>query len=282
MKSKLITAMVQAKNEEKRLPLIFKNLENFSEIIVFDGGRTDGSEKLCNEEKITFISRPKSLRNIVGADPKFSIEYIKTPYVLYVNCSHYYPESLLAEFKRIAEEGFFHAVYHDVVIYTYGKIVHRPFFRRRSGATIFYKTDSVNFKNSVVHNEAPVELSKNLKFRLPAEDKYSVHIFRDYTIEKSEKNHSFYGDLDSKKRFESGIRTNYKCIIFKPIWYFLFQYIRCGSIKYGLPGLVYSLLYAQLELNIQLKLWELENDLNIDSISNLHLSIRKKLLLYKD
>jgi hypothetical protein len=113
---------------------------------------------------------------------------------------------------------------------------------------------------------------------LPAEDKYSVHVFRDYTIEKSEKNHSFYGDLDSKKRFESGIRTNYKCIIFKPIWYFIFQYIRCGSIKYGLPGLVYSLLYAQLELNIQLKLWELENDLNIDSISNLHLNIRKKLL----
>lgn len=277
MKSSKITAVVLTKDEARRLPLIFENLKDFSEIVVFDGGSTDNTEQVCAEHDVRFVRRPLEFRSVIGGDIKFSFEHVKTSYLLYVNCSHYYPHRLLSEFKRVAEEGKYHAVYHDHVIYTYGKVVHRPFFRRRSSATNFYRVDAVNFEHSIVHNEAPVEVPEHLKFYVPAKDEYAVHLFRDYDVKKAEANHGFYSNLDARQRFETGTRATLGSIVFRPLKYFLYQYIRCGSVTGGVEGFIYSLLYAQLELNIQLKLWELQNNLNLQSIIENNLEIRKRM-----
>jgi glycosyltransferase involved in cell wall biosynthesis len=277
VKSKEITAFIQTKNEAHRLPLIFKNLDDFAEIIVFDGGSIDGTKSVCDNYGVEFITRPSELRAIVGGDMKFILPLIKTPYVLQVNCSHYYPRRLLEVFKHVAEEGEFLAVYHDVVVYTFGRIVHRPFLRRRSSATNFYHVDAVNFSKSIVHNDAPVEAAVDRRLVLPPEDSYAIHLFRDYNVKKSELNHSFYGDQDAQLRFNSGVRTNVFLMILRPLKHFLYQYLRCGSIKYGVDGLIYSALYAQLEMNIQFKIWELQNQLDLPNIIKRNLSIRTEM-----
>lgn len=277
MKSKEITAIILTKDEAHRLPLIFKNLDDFAKIVVFDGGSADCTKAVCDEHGVRFISRPSGLRDIVGGDIKFALGKVETPYVLYVNCSHYYPARLLNEFKRIAEEGKYYAVYHDIVIYTYGQVVHRPFFRRRSSATNFYRVDTVNFSNSVVHNEAPVEATDALKWIVPANDAYAIHLFRDYNVKKAESNHSFYGDQDAQLRFDSGLRTDLWLMLWKPLKYFFYQYIRCGSVKYGIAGFVYAALYAQLEMNIQFKIWELQNQYALQNLTQNNLKLRTEM-----
>jgi hypothetical protein len=156
--------------------------------------------------------------------------------------------------------------------------VHRPFVRRTSSATNFYRVDAVNFANSIVHNEAPVEIAEHLKWKVPPEDNFAIHLVRDYNVKKAETNHSFYGDMDSNLRFQSGIRTSPWLMIWHPLRNFLYQYIRCGSVRHGTAGFIYSLLYAQLELNIQLKIWELQNSMDIHSIIRRNLSMREKML----
>jgi glycosyltransferase involved in cell wall biosynthesis len=277
MKSNNITAVIGIKNEAHRLPLIFKNLEDFAEIIVCDGGSTDDSEEICKKYEIRFIVRPPELRNTVAGDIIFLFEQVKTPYLLYVNCSHYYPQKLLEEFKKIAQEGKYHAVYHDNLIYSFAAVVHRPFIRRRSSASNFFRKDSVKFENAVIHNQSPVELPENLKWKVPAKDEYAVHIFRDYDIKKSEINHGYYADIDARQRFGAGIRTNIFFIFWKPLKYFLHQYLRCGSILYGAKGLIYALIYAQLEFNIQLRLWEQQSNITLDRTIEAHLKIREQL-----
>lgn len=269
--------MILVKDEAHRLPLIFENLKDFAEIVVFDGGSTDDTKEVCERYGVEFVSRPPEMRAIVGGDIKFSMERVKTPYVLYVNCSHYYPLQLLDEFKRVAEEGKYSAVYHDIVIYTYGQVVHRPFFRRRSSATNFYRVDSVNFSHSVVHHEAPVEIPDTLKWYVPAVDDYAIHLFRDYDVKKAESNHSFYGDQDAQLRFDSGTRTSAYRIVWRPLKYFLYQYIRCGSIRYGVAGFIYATLYAQLEMNIQMKIWELQSNCQLGEMMDEHLKLRSEM-----
>jgi len=277
VKSSKITAMILTKDEAHRLPLIFENLSDFAEIVVFDGGSTDSTKSVCDAHGVEFVSRPVGLRDIVDGDTKFALERVRTPYVLYVNCSHYYPRRLLMEFKRIAEEGEYSVVYHDIVIYTYGLVVHRPFFRRRSSARNFFRVDAVNFTHSAVHNEAPVEVPVELKWKVPANDAHAVHLFRDYNVKKAESNHSFYGDQDAQTRFNSGVRTSGWKIVWRPFIYFLHQYIRCGSVRYGVAGFIYSALYFQLEMNIQMKIWELQNQYQLHKIIQKNLSLRAEI-----
>lgn len=277
MRSTKITAAILTKDEAHRLPLIFENLNDFAEIVVFDGGSTDGTKAVCDAHGVAFVSRPIELRDVVGGDIKFALKNVKTPYVLYVNCSHFYPKKLLDVFKRVAEEGKYWAVCHDIVIYSYSQVVHRPFFRRKASATNFYRVDAVNFDNTVVHNEAPVEVPDDCKLKVPAEDEYAIHLFRDYNVKKAESNHSFYGDLDARLRFDSGVRTTPWLMLWRPLKYFLYQYLRCGSIRYGVPGFVYAALFAQLEMNIQMKIWELQQGLNIKIISGKNLEIRESM-----
>jgi glycosyltransferase involved in cell wall biosynthesis len=277
VKSSKITAMILTKDEAHRLPLIFENLSDFAEIVVFDGGSTDSTKSVCDAHGVQFVSRPVGLRDIVDGDTKFALERVRTPYVLYVNCSHYYPRCLLEELKRIAEEGKYSVVYHDIVIYTYGCVVHRPFFRRRSSARNFFRVDAVNFAQSAVHNEAPVEVPKALQWKVPANDAYAIHLFRDYNVKKAELNHSFYGDQDAQTRFDSGVRTSAWKIVWRPVIYFLHQYLRCGSVRYGVAGFIYAALYSQLEMNIQMKIWELQNQYQLQKLVQNNLNIRAEM-----
>jgi len=278
MESPKITAVILAKNEAGRLNAIFDNLNGFAEIVVFDGGSTDLTESVCADNGVRFIPRPPHLRDVIGGDYRFAFSLVSTPYILVVNCSHYYPRALLEAFSSVAAEEKYRAVYHDVVIYSYGAVVHRPFFRRRSSATNLYRKDAINWANSKVHNEAPIEVPESEILRLPARDELSIHLFRDYNVQKSESNHSFYGDQDSNHRYLSGVRTNLWLILWRPFRVFLYQYIRCGSILYGAPGLIYSILFSQLELNIQLKLWELQNEFDLNRVKTSHLSKRTQMM----
>ena len=274
----MITAIVFTKNEENRINLVLKNLKNFSDIIVFDGGSEDGTEEICKKYKVKFIRRPEYLVDFCGKEYEWAMSQVNTPYVLLVNCSHHYPSRLLKEFKSIASNGKYHAVYHDIIIYSYGQIVQRPFIRRRSSACNFFRVDAINFEKSVIHNEVPVDIDKNLIVHLEPSDSLSIHLFRDYDLNKTELNHGRYSIFEASQRFEHGKRSSFLKIIIRPLRVFIYQYIRCGSILRGSAGLIVSLLNSYLELSIQIRLWEIERGLNLKKIRDIHSEIREKMI----
>lgn len=274
----MITAIVFAKNEEKRIGLVLKNLENFSKIIVFDGGSSDETEKICNECGAQFVRRPDGLKDFCGEEYRWGMSQVATPYVLLVNCSHYYPKRLLDTFRKVAKEGKYHAVYHDIVIYTYGQIVQKPFFRRRSSGCNFFRVDSINFENAAIHREVPVDIADKLILRLEAIDGLSIHLFRDYDLKKTELTHSRYSEAEAKQRFDRGERASPLKILLAPLYKFFYQYIRCGSIIRGSAGLVYALLGAYLELSIQIRVWEIGRGIDLESVTNAHLKMRSSMI----
>jgi glycosyltransferase involved in cell wall biosynthesis len=276
--NKNITAIVFTLNEERRLPYVYENLKGFCEITVFDGGSTDGTLEYCKKNNIKFVMRPAECYETRAKGLFWSINQSPTEYVLHVICSHFYPKELLNRFSEIANENKLSAVYHDVIVYRYGEVVHRPLIRRISSGCNFYKKGVVNFEGSKIHDEMAIKFDKNSMVRLEAKDELSLHLFQDedcksYTIKTLK-----YASTEAEQRFKAGQRIGYFGLIFKPLHRFFYSYFRTGAVVRGERGLIYSILNLVYEFHISILLWELCHDLNLPGVIRENDLVRTRLI----
>lgn len=262
--NKNITAIVFTLNEERRISAIYQNLKDFCEIIVFDGGSTDGTEAFCRGNGIKFVPRPVDHSEMRLETVKWVHKNTPTEYVIHVYGAHFYPKPLLEEFAAVANEGKKLAVYHDVVIYRYGDVVHRPVIRRIASACVFCKKSAINFDNSKIHDELSITFDEKTMIRLPGRDDLSLHLFQDEDCESFTKKTINYEALEARQRFAAGERMSGPSLIFGPLGRFLYRYFRTGSFTKGSKGLVYSVLNLIYDFNVSIILWELTNQLTFD------------------
>ena len=64
--NKNITAIVFTRNEISRLPFVIDNLKGFCDIIVYDGGSTDGTLDYCNKNNVKYVIRPELGEDFLG------------------------------------------------------------------------------------------------------------------------------------------------------------------------------------------------------------------------
>ena len=279
--NKNITAMVFTRNEVKRISAIYQNLKNFCEVIVFDGGSTDGTENFCKQNGIKFILRPEGDEWEERVN-SLSWVYDNTPteYVMQVYAAHFFPKALLKKFAKVADENVKTAVFNDVVIYRYGDVVHRPLFRRISSVCLFYKKSIVNFERSKIHDELGISFDQKSMIRLPGKDELSLHLFQDEDCESFTKKTINYEVLEARQRFEAGERMTGLKLIFGPVGRFIYRYLRTGSFTKGSKGLIYSILNLIYDFNASIILWELTNQLTYDDA--IRKNAEKKAQLQKD
>jgi glycosyltransferase involved in cell wall biosynthesis len=265
--NKNITAMVYTLNEEQRLPLVYENLKDFCQLIVFDGGSTDGTEDFCRLNGIKFVVRPADNSYLNQESLKWVYSNIPTEYVLHVFGAHFFPNQLLSYFANVADENKLDAVYHDLVVYRYGEVVHRPLFRRISSACNFYKKNIITFENSILHNERGLSFNEKTMIRLPGRDELALHLFQDEDCESYAKKTTNYAVIEAKQRFDRGERVGFSGLFFKPFGRFIYRYIRAGSIARGRKGLVYAVMNFVYDINMSIMIWELGSKLTyVDAI----------------
>jgi len=274
-----ITAMILTFNEERRLPYIYENLKGFCKIIVFDGGSTDGTLDYCKANNIKVVPRPKEGSVEKRVEGLFwAISKVQTEYVLHVICSHFYPKELLNCFSDIANDNKLSAVYHDVVIYRYGVVVHKPLLRRVSSACNFYKRNVVNFEKSKIHDEMAIQFDENSMVRLDGTDELSLHLFQDEDCQSYAIKTLGYATTEANQRFNAGQRIGFCGLIFKPLTHFLYGYFRTGAFVRGKEGLVYSILNLIYEFHIAIILWELCHNLKLKGAITKNGLVREKLI----
>lgn len=263
--------MIFTFNEERRLPLIYDNLKDFCQIIVFDGGSIDGTEKFCKDNNINYILRPSNNllsqenRQSEGMWPeilKFAYEKCNTEYVLHVYCAQFYPKSLLNEFNRIARENEKTAIYNDVVVWRYGRVVHQAFLRRVPSVCVFHKKSIIDFKNTKIHDELGIVFNHKEMIRIKATNKTSLHVFQDETASSYIKKTLKYAEIEAKQKYERGEESGLIRAIAKAFVRFIYSYIRLGSFRFGSEGFAYAILNFQYEITIAIMMWEQKSKLN--------------------
>lgn len=263
--------MVFTFNEERRLPFVYQNLKNFCDIIVFDGGSTDGTENFCRENNIKFIRRPENAvahtqenRQSEGMWPgilNFAYAHCPTDYVLHVFCAHFFPPALLREFDKVATEGKRMAVYNDVVVWRYGRIVHQAFLRRVSSACVFYKKSIIDFERTKIHDELGISFDEKTMVRLRPDNSNSLYLFQDESYISFTSKTIKYAEIEASQRVKRGESHGLIRGILKALFRFLYSYVRLGSFKFGSKGLAYAVLNLQYDISIALMSWEQNNSL---------------------
>lgn len=278
--NKNITAMVFTRNEVKRLPSLYRNLKDFCEIIVFDGGSKDGTEEYCRENGIKFFARPEDNSIMRLNTLAWVYERVPTDYVMHVYGAHFFPKELLQKFSEIADENQKDAIFNDLVVYRYGDVVHRPHFRRISSVCLFYKKSIINFEKSKIHDELGITFNAKTMIRLPGRDELALHLFQDEDCESFTKKTINYEALEARQRFAAGARMSALGLILGPTGRFLYRYFRTGSFTKGSKGLVYSVMNWIYDFNVSIILWELTNQLTYDDA--IRKNAEKKAKLQRD
>jgi glycosyltransferase involved in cell wall biosynthesis len=277
--NKNITAMIMAINEGHRLPYVYENLKNFCNIIIFDGGSTDGTFEYCKKNNITFVSRPKVYENdAMGIDKfKWAFKQAETEYIMLVYCSHFYPQELLNTLSRIANENKLSAVYIDLIVYRYGQIVHKPFIRRIPSVCNFFKKSIITFENAKIHDELAITFDKANMVRLKANDELSMHLFQDDGCHKFTTKTVKYAALEAEQKFKSDKRVGLGGLLFKPLWRFFYAYFRTGAVIRGIPGLIYSILNLVYDFQVNIMIWELSHGLDLEGLIRKQGLVRSEL-----
>ena len=273
-----ITAMVFTFNEERRLPFVYENLKDFCQIIVFDGGSSDGTEDYCKAKNIKFLLRKEDDNDRING-LIWSYDNSPTDYTLHVYCHYFYPKELLDTFSEIANKGELSAVYHDMVVYRYGKVVQKTIVRRISSACSFYKKSIIDFKNTKIHNELAIQFDEDSMVRLDARDELSLHRFIDEDCQSFTVKTIDYAAREASQKFIAGYTIGFFGLLFKPLWRFSYSYfLRTGTVVRGTPGLIYALMNLIYDYHVCIIIWELCHDLDLKGVIRENELTRLKLI----
>jgi glycosyltransferase involved in cell wall biosynthesis len=241
----MISAVINARNEEKNLPACLDALAWCDEQIVVDMESEDATATIARGRGARVFSYP----NVGYVEPAraFAVEQARGPWVLIVDADELIPFTLAERLRAIAAADEFDAVAIPHKNYLLGEWVrhsgwwpdyHWRFFRR--GALRF--TDRIHDSVAVLGR----------RLTLPAEEPLAIVHLHHADITHFLERINRYTSIEARN--QPAFRPSQVWIA--PLRQFLFRYVRCGGYRAGYRGLFLALLMAYYDLVASMKRWE--------------------------
>lgn len=243
-----ISAVILAKNEDKKIKQCIKGLSKLDEIIVIDDYSTDDTIKRIKNfrnKKIKIFHR--KLNGNFAKQRNFALEKTENDWVLFIDPDETVSEKLLSEILRVVENnketnGYFikrldyawgkklkHGEAGNMKLLRLG-LKSRGLWKGKVHETWIIKGKISILKNEIIHH--PHQTVKEF-------------------IEKIDE----YSTLRAKELYDSNYSLNILSIIFYPATKFILNYfVKLGFLD-GVPGLVYALTMSFHSFLVRSKLY---------------------------
>ena len=279
MFSKKITFFVFTHNEENRLEDMLKSLKPHANIVVVDNHSTDNTVDIAN----SYTDRVYKCKNIGYVENektmKFVMDILETEWAYLCYVDEYIPADLMSILKSTAENNAFDAV----EIYRKNFMYGREVFNYGKHHLRMFRKGSVDFTGNIVHRLGVYSVDSSRVLKVPVKKLTSIWHMSAYNTDCLEKSHNRYANLEAIQRNKklgqkfSGLRA-----IWKLVFFFFGTYIGLGGFRGGWPGFFISVQIAYFKFSIEARLWEKDNNVDLDSIANEHEILRNYLYSEND
>ncbi|PIZ92928.1 MAG: hypothetical protein COX82_03620 [Candidatus Magasanikbacteria bacterium CG_4_10_14_0_2_um_filter_41_10] len=275
MKNNNITFVLFTLNEEKRVSYAIRNLISYGDVMIMDAGSTDNTKNIAERLGARFFLRPPSDNLQVETQQNF--EFIKknitTDWVYWGFVDNLVPKSLLEKVVNVIQEEKYIYIFVPLFSYLYG-MTDVPMLK--SFNPMFFRKDAIDFTDNVMHGMGKFLGKKNQILKLPSSKKYAVRHFSLYDVNKFVRNHLGYANEEAVGKFARGKKFAVWLMLGAMIRYFILYYKY--SFRNGAKGLMTALLYAQFRLLVYVKLYEIEHNINLDTIEASFVEAKEKIL----
>ena len=270
-KNAKITFVFFTFNEETRIKSVIQNVQDYGELLLIDNFSTDKTVEIAKSYGANIVLHNNTgYGGDLGSFNKL-IENVQTPYVFIGSASEYVPRQILEECKTIAagnKNNSYQALACARLEITGGKWIQRkkPKTQSLKKRPRFLLLKHLNLDNHRIHHEwtsnCPYDDIKVLDFG----PQTSIHHLRNYDVATSEIKHSVYGTNEAEQKYKKGRRVNLLTILLRTLLEFLKSYISKRDFLSGRIGVINSLMRAQMQMNIGLKIWEKQHKLTLEKI----------------
>lgn len=249
----MISAVVINFNQAKELDNCLESIRNFAqEIVVIDLGSKDSSKEVIKKNGAKFLTH--KLVSYVEMLRNYAISKVSGDWVLVLDPDEKISESLIQKLKVVIKEDNYTAVNIPRKNIFFGKwIKHTNWWPDRH--IRFFKNGKVKWGNKI---HSYPEVNGRILNLEAKEDLSIIHFGYDQVSQFMERQNR-YSTIEAENLYKSGIRFSWWLFFWKPQREFLVRFIRHGGFLDGFYGFMLTFLMVIYQLEVMVKLWELEN-----------------------
>ncbi|MBT4121071.1 MAG: glycosyltransferase [Candidatus Magasanikbacteria bacterium] len=270
-----ITFVLFTYNEEKRISYAIRNFIKCGEVILMDGGSTDKTQEIAESLGARFLSRPPSKKPQVETQENFDFlkSNLNTDWIYWGYVDNIAPKSLVEKMIEISMQDKYKYVLVPLYTYLWGNTDN--YIQKAYSPFLFHK-DFINYKENYIHGMGQFLGSKDQKLKLPNKEKYALKHFSTYSINKFVIGHLRYAEAEAAEKYL--LEKKFSIIrmlaaMLRYIWIYGKRGWRSGRL-----GIIIILSYAFFRLMAYARLFELENNITLESIEEKY-SLSKEDLL---
>lgn len=269
-----ITFVIPAKNEEKRIKYVLDCLKDCGNILILDDESTDRTVEIAKQ----YGAEVCAIKSAAGVTETEEImekvhELTKTDWIYWGFVDEILARPLVEKITELSGQDKYKAVWILRKNYNYGGVNLDNGYALR-----FFKKGAIDFEDNKIGRFGKIIVPKDEVFYLPKKDKYAIHHFSTYNVERFEIAHSRYSTLEAESNLALGKKFSGFKLVCRPIYYFFKYLIKGGAWRWGWRGIIIAAQYAFYFFNIYAKMWEIENKVTIESIEKQYSEMKGRLL----